>query len=1155
MERIVDHSSAFRMNSPVFVRREALVLPTYKPHAPDKNPMFLENRVFQGSSGRVYPLPFTDRIAEDPIQQAWDAVQMENDFLRVIILPELGGRIYRAQDKTNGYDFVYCNPVIKPALVGLAGPWISGGIEFNWPQHHRPSTYMPTDVEIEEHLDGAVTVWLSEHEPMNRMKGMHGVCLHPGKNYIELRVRVYNRTSDVQTFLWWANVATRVHEKYQSFFPPDAIYVADHAKRAISTYPLCSGSYYGVDYASRARNGVPPAERPRQYLPPRGMEAKSGTANAPGARYDPNDLSWYANIPVPTSYMCVDSREDFFGGYDHRAQAGLVHIANHHLSPGKKQWTWGNHEFGYAWGRNLTDSDANDEYPPYIELMAGVYTDNQPDFSYLQPGETKYWSQFWYPIRSIGIPGHANLEAAVSLKIANDSVWVGIVTTAARPSSSVRLETGSETLAEWIRDISPDSPLLAETKIRAGLISTDLTLRVCAADGRELIRYSPIVVERGEVSRAATEPPSPEQITNADELFLTGMHLEQYRHATRQPDSYWREGLRRDPGDTRCNLALGRWHLRRGELNLAEEHLLASIARLTLRNPNPYDGESFYQLALCLSRQAFIEDALRDAKSENPKIGRAYDAFYKATWNQSWQAASYHALAEIDSARGHWETAREHLNRALRLNADNLRARNLSVLVLRCLGQEKEANEALAETLALDPLDCWARHLRGDDLSCDIQMRLDLVLDYARAGFYRTALEILAKSPPAPESGSAPMVSYYKGWLQTRLGDVATARRAYLAAEAASSAYCFPARFEEIAILEAAIAANPLDARALFYLGNLLYDRKRHREAISRWQNSVRLEPGNAIVWRNLGIGYYNVLGQHGEARRAYEEAFRADARDARLLYERDQLWKHLGESPAKRLSELGAHLDLVRARDDLSVELCALYNQTGQPNKALAIIAQRRFQPWEGGEGQVLAQHVRTHILLGRTALATGAVAEARELFNAALSAPLNLAEAKHLLANQSDIHFWLGEACAASADSTSAREHWMAAATFKGDFQAMSVRLFSEMTFYSALSWARLGEKLRAEQLFRDLHAYADELAHTPAKIDYFATSLPTMLLFEEDLQARQLITAKFLKAQALIGLDQAAAAKELLHEILRSNPSHAPSTDLLQKPAIQV
>ena len=226
---------------PVTVRRETVVFPTYEPHRPDRNPMFLEKRVYQGSSGRVYPLPFTDRVAEKPQPRAWDAVFIENEFICVMILPALGGRIHRAQDKTNGYDFIYYQPVIKPALVGLAGPWASGGIEFNWPQHHRPSTFMPADVAIESHPDGSATVWLSEHDPLARMKGMHGVRLHPGKSYLELLVRVYNRTPDVQTFLWWANVATRVHEQYQSFFPPDVTYVADHARRAMSTFPLCRG--------------------------------------------------------------------------------------------------------------------------------------------------------------------------------------------------------------------------------------------------------------------------------------------------------------------------------------------------------------------------------------------------------------------------------------------------------------------------------------------------------------------------------------------------------------------------------------------------------------------------------------------------------------------------------------------------------------------------------------------------------------------------------------------------------------------------------------------------------------------------------------------------------------------------------------------------
>src|SRR5258706_4725509 len=297
----------------VLVRIEDLVIPTYMPAPPDKNPMFLEKRVYQGSSGKVYPLPFTDRIAERPVDRKWKAVWIENEFIRAMVLPQIGGRIHVFQDKTNGYDAIYHQPVIKPALVGLAGPWISGGIEFNWPQHHRPATFIPVDFEIEEHADGSNTVWCSDHDPMARMKGMHGVCLHPRRAYLELKVRAYNRTPFTQTFLWWANVATRVHEAYQSFFPPDVYYVADHAKRATSEYPLCQGHYYGVDYGGRGRKGIPRHEVPPQFAPPHAGDFPSATGHRPSPipQYAPNDLSFYANIPVPTSYMGMGSREDF----------------------------------------------------------------------------------------------------------------------------------------------------------------------------------------------------------------------------------------------------------------------------------------------------------------------------------------------------------------------------------------------------------------------------------------------------------------------------------------------------------------------------------------------------------------------------------------------------------------------------------------------------------------------------------------------------------------------------------------------------------------------------------------------------------------------------------------------------------------------------
>jgi tetratricopeptide (TPR) repeat protein len=1160
--------------STVKVWNEHIVIPTYLPLAPDKNPMFLEKRVYQGSSGKVYPLPFTERIEEKPVDRKWQAVWLENEYLRVMILPEIGGRIHALQDRTNGYDLIYRQHVIKPALVGLAGPWLSGGIEFNWPQHHRPATFLPVDFEIEEHADGSKTVWCGDHDPMARMKGMHGVCLHPGRALVELRVRVYNRTPFVQTFLWWANVATRVHEAYQSFFPPDVYYVADHARRSMSEYPLATGLYYGVNYGKRGREGIPQNEIPGQFVPPRCCDnSEFRMTNSQLPNYAPNDLSFYANIPTPCSYMAMGSREDFFGGYDYAAEAGIVHIANHHISPGKKQWTWGNHEFGYAWDRNLTKKDGRGKFGPYIEIMAGVYTDNQPDFSFLQPGETKTWSQHWYPIQKIGPAQHANLNAAISLKrsgvrkntanlrigisVTNVFKWAQIMVFARQPmkkNGGVRPNDATQkVLARFSRDLAPGKPFVKELKLPRSIAVTDLFLRVTDKQDHEIISFQPRPRVKGEVPLPAAEPLPPEQISSADELFITGLHLEQYRHATRCPTIYWREALRRDPMDARCNNAMGLWHLRRGEFVEAEKHFHKAIERLTRRNPNPYDGEAYYNLGLCLRFQN------RDQE--------AYAAFYKATWNQAWQSAGYHALAELDCKKLDWQSALDHLNRSLRFNTDNLRARNLKAMVLRILDRRDEADTLVCETLALDPLDWWARHLTGQKLKCDLQVRLDIAHDLARAGFYAEAVGLLGARAsarfnvrnhyksrsganaalPDQSLGALPLVHYTLGWLYEQRGDKKSALAEFKMAAALPPDYCFPSRLEEIAMLEATMRTNPKDARAPYYLGNLLYDRRRHMEAIKLWERSAKLDPHFSVVWRNLGVGYFNIARNRAKARAAYDRAFRANPQDARLLYERDQLWKRLGAKPAKRLRELETRPALVMQRDDLIVELCALLNQTGRHVEAMHLLAGRKFQPWEGGEGLALGQHVRTQLALGRVALGHNDFSSAANHFAEALRSPDNLSEAKHLLANQSDIHYRLGATLNFLGEKKSAREHWLAAATFKGDFQEMSVRAFSEMTFYSALSWERLGREAKAKKLYRELLDHAEKLAKTPAKIDYFATSLPTMLLFDDDIQVRQETTALFLQAQAHWGLGQKVRAKALLRQVLKRDPNHALAADL--------
>ncbi|MBB5316941.1 tetratricopeptide repeat protein [Tunturibacter empetritectus] len=1100
----------------VKVWEEPVVMRTYMAAAPDSHPMFLEKRVYQGSSGRVYPLPVIDRVDTEPRLHEWRAVHIENEYVRLMVLPEIGGRIHVGYDKLNGYDFFYRQNVIKPALVGLAGPWVSGGVEFNWPQHHRPATFMPVEVAIERDPDGSVTIWCSDHDPMVRMKGMHGLCLRPGKAYLELKVRLYNRTQDTQTFLWWANVATRVHEKYQSFFPTDVRFVADHAKRAVTEFPLSQGCYYGVDYGQRAVSGVPEEEKPSKFVP--------------DGSYPPNDLSWYSNIPVPTSYMVANSKGDFAGGYDHAVNAGMVHVANHHIAPGKKQWTWGNHDFGYAWDRSLTESDG-----PYIELMAGVYTDNQPDFSFLAPGETKSFSQYWYPIREIGVPDLANLDAAVRLERARGKVVVHLLVTRSILNALVCLKNGGKKVAEWRGRLQPETPLHMELSV--GDDSGLFELLLIEGDELEedvILRYVPTEIVAASAPEVATEPGLPETILTSDELYLIGLHLEQYRHATRTPEDYWLEAIRRDAGDSRSNHTLGRWYLRRGEFSIAERYLRTAIARLTARNPNPYDGEPHYNLGLTLRYQG--------------KIDEAYEAFYKSTWNAAWRGPAYHRLAEIDCGRREWPRAFDHIERSLRAEADNLNARNLKAVVLQRFGRIAEAKTLIKATLDLDPLDNWSRYLDTGSIPQNGQQRLDLGLDFLRCNLLDDALKVFSAGTEEVEAGSSAMMLYALAYVYGLLGREDESEKTYQLASAANVDYVFPSRLEELLLLEAAMERDSLDMRAPYYLGNLLYDRRRHEEAIKLWERAGELDSQFATIWRNLGFAYYNVDGDEKKAREAYARARVLSPEDGRILYEQDQLLKRTGEPASQRLSVLEESLDLVALRDDLSVELATLYNQVGRPADSLKILQSRRFQPWEGGEGLVLSQYVRSNLLLGFKALTEKDGPTAIRLFQAAWNPPESISEAKHLLMNLSMIDYWLGTAFAANCDHANAALHWERAAQHRGDFQQMQVYSISDNTYWSAQSLASLGRNEEAMRIFQEIYDYSFDLERQTPKIDYFATSLPAMLLFEENLVQRQEISAKFLRAQALLGLGQIGPAVILLNEVCRLDRNHAGAADLL-------
>jgi tetratricopeptide (TPR) repeat protein len=1094
------------MSNLVNVWQETVSIPTYKIGKPEKNPIFLEKRVYQGSSGVVYPHPVVEKISDQKEDQFYNALFIENQYIKVMILPELGGRIQMAWDKVQQRHFIYYNQVIKPALVGLTGPWISGGIEFNWPQHHRPSTFNAVDYDLKENEDGSKTVWINEVELMFRTKGTVGFTLYPEKAYIEISGKLYNRTPFAQTFLWWANPAVKVNDYYQSVFPPDVNAVFDHGKRDVSTFPIATGTYYKVDYS-------------------------------PGT-----DISRYKNIPVPTSYMAIKSKYDFMGGYEHDTQAGLLHVANHHTSPGKKQWTWGNGDFGQAWDRNLTDEDG-----PYIELMTGMFTDNQPDFSWINPQEEKTFTQYFMPYSKIGLVKNATKEAMLNLEETPTGLSIKVYATQNYNNATIVLKNKGNIVFETTTTISPKHVFETEIPLTYANL-TDFEIVVCSQNGTLLVNYQPENNHQQPIPQAAQPAKLPQDIETTELLYLNGLHLEQYRHATYSAKDYYEEALRRDANDVRNNNALGLWYLKRGKFATATPYFEKAIATLTLRNPNPYDGEPYYNLGWALKLQG--------------KPNQAYDAFYKSTWNHAQQHASFFALSTIAAAQNKWNDALKLAQQSLVQNWHSHSVRHLIAALFRKNNQPQKATKIIEESLQIDAFNfgCQYEHYlllknannEGEANSVLIKLKtlmrnyvhnyIEYALDYAKAGFYAEAIAFL-QIFVADNINCNPMVYYYIGYFSAQIYTKTEALNFYEKAAKQSPDYCFPHRIEDVSVLQHATITNPTDAKAPYYLGNFWYDKRQYTEAIACWENAASKDASFPTVFRNLSLAYHNQLNNTPKAIKALENAFSLDTTDARVLMELDQLYKKTNYSLTFRLNLLQQYPVLVNSRDDLYLEKITLLNNLGQYNEAYQLINSRQFHPWEGGEGKVLGQFLLVNIALAQQQILNNNFNEALKLLANTNQYPHNLGEGKLYGAQENDIEYFKACAYAGLQNQNDALIYFNKAtlgisepvqAIFYNDPQPDKI-------FYQGLAWLKLNQKQKAHKIFNRLIEFGTQHLNSEVKLDYFAVSLPDLLVFDQDLNLKNNIHCLYLQGLGNLGLANYAQAQTLFNQILTHNVHH--------------
>lgn len=1006
---------------------------TYQTGKPCELPYFIEKKQYQGASGKVYPLKVTDQISSEAEDKTYQMVRLSNDFIEVNLLPEIGGKIYGAKCRKNGYEFIYQNTVVKPALIGLCGPWVSGGVEFNWPQHHRPTTFSPVEYEVKNNADGSSSCYMGEAEPFNRMRAMVAISVYPGSSIVEAKATVTNNADHALPFMWWNNTAVRVHEDYKCIFPPDVSYGVDHDRRAVIPFPVMKGRF----------------ETARPYDYGEGVDA-----------------SWYKNVKVQTSVMIprYESSMDFVGGYDYRRNAGTAVIGDHYVSPGKKMFTWANCAFGKKWCKNLTDNDDR-----YIELMTGAYTDNQPDFSYIEPGESKVFTQYWFPIQGIKNISNANVHGAVTLDVKDDNIEIGAVATAyesdvTRPVT-LKLTCKGKEIYKKTDVLYPDAYWLETTESVAGASKEDYEVSLQGEDGSVLLSYRPEDHSKDEAPKIRPVAPRPKDIETVEELYLHGAHLLQYKHGTFDPEDYFTEALRRLPDDYRCNLEMGKLSLEKGDFTAANRYLLRAYARITMRNYNPRDTEVLYTLGRL--------------KRLTGDMDKAYGYFKSAAWQYAYRSASEFACACISMSRRNVEKAVEELRACLETNVNHYAAYAL----LCYLTKDREGLEQKLEFFPQESNMRYALYLLGGKLpDAFIRDRAEDVLDVAllfkKAGLVHEAVQILKTC--------------------TRPTDVLLFHLYALGEEARTVEpdTAFPRRLEDIAVLENIRADAKPHKRALarYLLGCLYFDRENYQAAEKAFEEALAIEPGYAAAYRNLAFLYYDHLDKKEQAMDKMQLAVNYASNEPRILYEALQLMKQENVDPDTRLHFVRKHEEGIKSRDDAYLESIILYIQTGRYEKAEELLAAKDFHIYEGGEGKLTKYHRWLYILKAKKLCDAGRFREADQAIDQALVYPDNYGEGEAIFKQDANVHYMAGWIRELLGDRSAAKAEYRKA----GD-ESDTV---SDILYYSALCSERLGDMRQAKMLYQKLIQAGEERLGDEDRYGYFGVGMINPLPFESDI-----------------------------------------------------
>ncbi len=1070
----------------VKLTEEKWVLPTYMVSPADKNPMFFKGESYQGASKYIYPYGMNDVIANEKADHAWKALVLENEYIKLCVTPEIGGKLYYGTDKTNNYNFIYKNNVVRPSNIGMLGAWVSGGIEWCVIHHHRASTFQPMDYSLAENKDGSKTVWIGETEPRHRMRWTIGVTSYPGKSYFSAEVKIINPTSVTNSMLFWANVAAHTNKDYQVIFPPSVQVATYHAKNSFTNWPYSTQIYDGQDFTK----GV--------------------------------DISWWKNAERNNSFFAYDLKEDFMGGYDHGRETGTVHIGDHNIVKGSKLWEWGSGPKGQATEAVLTENDG-----PYVEIMVGAFSDNQPDYSWIKPYEVKTWKQYWYPIKDIKGFKYANLNGAVNLEQKEgNNIFLGYYSTQKVSKAKVILRNREKVIFEKTMEISPAVTFTGTIKVEGQYKLTDLYTELVDTDTKQvLVSYQPVEQKpAGELPEEVKRPEAAEKMTTVEELFLTGNRILQFYNPTLNAMDYFNEALRRDPSDIRTNIAVGTVQLKNGEYEAARSSFSKAIKRLTKDYTRPENCEALYLEGLTLKALGLYDEAA--------------DTLYRATWDYAWHAAAYLELARISCIRGDLLRALNEINESLSTNARNNSALALKAGILRKLGETDEALATISTLAKNDPLDfrignemyliakAAGKKTESDLLLSDLDRKmrdfdqnyLELAIGYMNDGMRDEAEEIFKRF-----KGRNQEISYYLGFLYDLKGDKNEAAKFFKDGSAQSVDYGFPFRLETEKVLQKASEYMPGDAKPHYYMGNLLYDKQPVR-AIKCWEKAVELDPSLAIAWRNIGFGYYQHYRDLKKAIAAYEKAV-ANKNDDPVYYaELDPLYERSNTPIETRAKLFEGRNEIARKRDDSFVRQIIVLNLSGQYEKAVEYLEGATFH-FREGSSRVRDISVDAKLLYGKKLMSEKKYQEALNQFLSTIDKQMS-----GLMGDKRNpqINYYVGLAYEALGKKKEAKSYFSLSAgeeTEASDF----------ISYYKGLSLQKLGNKEKATACFNAMVAEGENRIKKGADVDFFAK------FGEREAANVQQSNAYLLKGLGYKGLGNETSAAENLKKAIELSASN--------------